>query len=329
MPVDEEYYKILQVSTSASPEEIKKAYKKLAMKYHPDKSSEPDAEQKFKELSTAYEVLSDPERKRMYDQFGKNAPDQPHSHSFNPADLFGNIFGGFNQRPQQQNSLPMIHITIDLNLQEIYNGVEKNITYNRYNFEDSVKMSDIQCSECKGSGHKVIIRQMGPMIQQMMSRCESCNGSGWTLGKYFQEEFTHTIKIPKGITADHKIHFENFGHKIPESNSKTPVIISFNINNTFTINEFIYTKNGNNLLLTLPLDIHKVICGSSETIDFINNTKKTIEIPEKIFNGEIKIPGSGLPIYGSENYGDLLITTKINDFEIKSKDEIIKLFTKN
>jgi len=202
-----DYYDILCIEKTANEGEIKKAYYKLAQKWHPDKNpdNKKEAEEKFKEITEAYSILSDSDKKKQYDQFGicdGEAPD--FSHGFpDLSELFGGMggfpfggmggMGGMNGFPfggnvQREKQKSIQEVRIKLKLSEIFNGINKNIDIS---FEDicsgcigsgSKTKSRVKCISCDGKGMKVSIRQIGPgMISQQAMPCNVCNQKGTTV----------------------------------------------------------------------------------------------------------------------------------------------------
>ncbi|ERN00161.1 hypothetical protein AMTR_s00111p00054240 [Amborella trichopoda] len=184
------YYDILGVSKNASQDELKKAYKKAAIKNHPDKGGDPE---KFKELAQAYDVLSDPEKREVYDQYGEDALKEGMGGagpSHNPFDIFesffgGGGFGGGSSRGRRQKQGDDVVHSLKVSLEDLYNGTSKKLSLSRNVLcpkckgKGSKSGASGRCSGCQGSGMKVSIRQLGPgMIQQMQHVCPDCRGSG-------------------------------------------------------------------------------------------------------------------------------------------------------
>ena len=197
-----DYYQILEVDKSASDDVIKRAYRKLAMKWHPDKNpGNPEADEKFKNISKAYNVLSDPEKRRIYDLGGEEAVQQGGGGhpGFNPADVFADLFGGggmggfpgfpgMGHPPQQDKSrlaTPDKKLRLVITLVEAFKGITKQESLAKRVKCDGcmgsgTKSKDdvTQCGPCQGRGMVVQIRQMGPMISQSMTACQACSGKG-------------------------------------------------------------------------------------------------------------------------------------------------------
>merc|ERR1719245_2858257 len=173
-PVDTTgFYKALEVDKGASEPEIKKAYRKLAVKYHPDKGGDPE---KFKDITRAYEVLSDPEKRSKYDKYGEEGLEG--GGGGDPSDIFESFFGGgqrgggSRKRQKTKDVVQPLKVT----LEQMYNGATKKMAITR---EVIDKKKGVQeCRECDGRGMKVEVVRMGPMIQQMQSQCGACGGNG-------------------------------------------------------------------------------------------------------------------------------------------------------
>nr|XP_055219897.1 dnaJ homolog subfamily A member 4 isoform X3 [Gorilla gorilla gorilla] len=185
MVKETQYYDILGVKPSASPEEIKKAYRKLALKYHPDKN--PDEGEKFKLISQAYEVLSDPKKRDVYDQGGEQAIKEGGSGSpsfSSPMDIFDMFFGGGGRMARERRGKNVVH-QLSVTLEDLYNGVtkklalQKNVICEKCEGVGGKKGSVEKCPLCKGRGMQIHIQQIGPgMVQQIQTVCIECKGQG-------------------------------------------------------------------------------------------------------------------------------------------------------
>ena len=192
-----DYYYFLGIPKDASAEDIKKAYRKLSLKYHPDKNpGDKSAEEKFKEVAEAYEVLSDEQKRARYDQFGHDAPGGFGGFSggfSDPFDIFSSFggFGGFGgQRGPRANRGSDLRVKVKLSLKDIASGVEKKIKVNKFVACSHCRGTGADggtayetCSTCKGSG--VVTRVMNTILGQMQTQttCSTCNGEGKTITK--------------------------------------------------------------------------------------------------------------------------------------------------
>jgi len=217
MVKETEYYERLGVEPESSAEDIKKAYRKMAIKYHPDKNpGNEEASEKFKEISEAYEVLSDQNKRQTYDRYGKDGLQQGGFHAGSASDIFerffgGGMFGGFGggggrQGPQQTEDITH---QIAVSLEDLYNGktsklaVTRNILCSKCEGSGAkTKGASAKCGTCEGRGIRFIVKQLGPgMIQQMQAVCSDCGGKGTKI----KEEDKCDVCKGKQVIKDKKI----------------------------------------------------------------------------------------------------------------------------
>jgi DnaJ family protein A protein 2 len=343
-----EYYKILEVSPTADQNEIKKAYKKKALKCHPDKGG---SEEEFKNVSKVYQVLSDPEKRQQYNMYGEKGIEV--DQNFDPNDMFQNMFSqmfnsGMNmnhnhrrsQKSQQRNG--DISHNLVLTLEQLYNGIHK-----RLNVPISIKCNDCDgtgckgkqptCTVCNGSGQQTSIRQMGPMIMQQTSTCSNCHGSG----KYITDDIKcksckgnavikqsniHEINILPGLAHGQQLIIKGAGNYYP--NSQPGNII---INITEKPHKF-FERRGNDLFCKHTINIKEALCGFKFTINQLNNITLFIKNISIIEHNSIKtIQNKGMPIINTNNYGNLLIQfnfifDKLDQLTLSDKQNIRNIF---
>jgi len=336
---DNKLYNILGIERDATPIQIKKAYRNLARKWHPDKNinNREEANKKFKSISKAYEILSDKKKKDIYDKYGEEAVNQMGDNNMghDPFDIFNSVFGGM-RRNNRPKSVEPIVVNIKITLEDVYNGCVKNIKIPKKKVINSNGIEDYsginKCDKCDGRGICNYIMQIGPgMIQQRQGKCEKCRGFGYKLSKNFKEiKFTEniTVKIPKGSENDDKIVIEgkgNYDH-LNEENGDVVLIINLEENQKFM-------REQQNLFYTKEISVFDSLVGISFIIDFINNEKLKVDINEIITNETIKcIKDYGLPLKNNPNIKGSLILKfkiiypkKIND---KQKEILKKVFIK-
>lgn len=233
-----DFYKLLGVSRSASQKEIKKAYRQLSLKYHPDKNKEEGAAEKFAEIAYAYEVLSDESKKEIYDRHGEEGLKQHEGMGgggggggFNPfadffgGDPFGDPFGGGRRREQREQRTPSVEVPLRIELQQFYTGDVFDVHYVREvlckNWEDCMKKDDA----CSGPGVKVIRQQLAPgFVQQIQTEDSKCvaRGKSWRSpckacpqGKTESEKIELTIDLTKGARPGERMTFEDVTDEQP------------------------------------------------------------------------------------------------------------------
>lgn len=326
-----DYYEVLGVKRDANANEIKKAYRTLAKEYHPDRGGD---ENIFKEVSEAYEVLSDTEKKQNYDQFGHEGPQQQR----NPFGGFGG-FGGFNfngfQQPAERFGDNM-SLNVKLTLEEIYTGVKKTYKYSRNGSCDSCGGhggTDIDnCGSCNGSGviTRVLQTPIGMMQQSMPCptcsglgttykvQCGQCSGSGT---KTIEEKID--VDIPTGVQQGMTFVMKGKGHAIKSGKSGDLLI------NVYELSHKTYERSGNDLKLNLKVNYPLLILGGKIEIETIDGGKIRVSIPEYSDVGSnLRIQKKGMKFYGQDQRGDVIITLNVEipkDLDDETKSLLIDL----
>lgn len=336
-----DYYDILGVSRNASQEEIKKAYRKVALQYHPDRNpGNKEAEEKFKEAAEAYEVLSDPEKRAKYDQFG-HAGVKGGQGGYGGAqmtmedifaqfgDIFGEdspfstFFGGTTSRSRRGSGTGArgsnLRIKVKLTLEEIAKGTKKTIKVKKYitchscNGTGAKDRSSIaNCSTCGGTG---VVRRVQQTIlghMQTTTTCPTCHGSGTMIttrchtcrgeGREYGEE-TITIDIPAGVHQDIQLSMTGKGNVGERNGPPGDLIIQIE-----ELPHEDFTREGNDLLYNLYISFPEAVLGTSVEIPTIDG-KARIKIEPGIQSGKIlKLKGKGLPDLNNRyETGDLLV----------------------
>jgi len=336
-----EYYKILggNINKNSTQDEIKKAYKKVAMKWHPDRNQDNKevAEKKFKEISTAYSVLSDTKKKDIYDQFGEEGlQNQNQGHSVNPMDIFGDIFGNsgfgnsgfsfnfgsnFSPNNNQQRKNKPINKPINVKLEDLYNGKVIKLNITRKIIDDDKKHLIKQCSTCDGNGVVIQIRHMGPMVQQIQQQCPQCNGSGRFAPKNIRKNETKNIElnIKKGMQHGEKIVIPNMGD--------TPIDGSLPSDIIFIIQQedhALFNVSDKHLIIEKKINLIDALNGFEFIITHLDNRKLLVTSDTIIKPDEIKvIKYQGMPSQNS-NDGDLIIKFKIEFPNTIEKKELLQ-----
>ena len=348
-------YKILGVDKNASIEDIKKAYKKLAMEHHPDKNKDniAAAEEKFKEISAAYNVLSNETERAKYNDVGDNNYNNGsggHEANRNPHDIFEAFFrgrggpfgggmhhfeeemfsfgGGGNRAPKKAASLEK---TFVFSLDDIYEGINKDLNINIRKYCTNCNK---KCNKCDGRGIIQQIRNLGIMQQIFQGQCENCGGSGIIIegnpeckscnGKgFFNKDNKATLIIPKGIDENYKTAFPELGEQPRIPNVKPgDLIVNIKIEEH---KHFI--RKGNDLYFKTNISFIDSVVGKDIVIPYF---KEKININTNIF-GVIShgknylIEGKGMPILNTLNKGNMFIEFSISYPKIKNKDKCDEL----
>ena len=325
-----DFYEILGISKSADASEIKKAYRKKAIEFHPDKNpGDKEAEENFKKAAEAYEVLSDPQKKAKYDQLGHQAFEGGGGGGgfhggMNMDDIFsqfGDIFGGFgggfggggNSGPRRVKG-SNLRIKVKLTLEEIANGVEKKVKVKRKIQAKGVSYKT--CSTCNGQGQVMRVTNTILGRMQSASTCPTCGGSGQILdakpkeadaqGMLLEDE-TVSIKIPAGVTDGMQLKVSNKGNDAPGNNSiPGDLIVAIE-----EIEHEFLKREGENLHLDLYISYPEAVLGISKDIDAVNG-KVRIKLEEGIQSGKIlRLKGKGIPSINGYGNGDLLVHVNV------------------
>ena len=324
-----DYYEILGVSKGATEEELKKAYRKLAIKYHPDKNPDnPEAEEKFKEAAEAYDVLSNKDKRAQYDRFGhegmRGGFGGGQGGGMNMEDIFsqfGDIFGGGSPfesffgggggRRQRKGS--NLRIKLKLNLEEIANGVEKKIKVNRLINAEGVTFKT--CNTCGGTGQikKVVNTMLGQMVSA--STCHACNGSGKIIDKrppgvdstgLEMKEEVIPIKIPAGVADGMQLSMSGKGNMAPGGGIPGDLLIVIE-----EIEDEQLKRDGNNIVYDLYVSFIDASLGGSMEVPTIDG-KVRIKIDPGTQSGKIlRLRGKGVRDINGYGKGDQLIHVNV------------------
>lgn len=323
------YYNILGVSKDATQEEIKKNYKKKALKYHPDKNpnNKEEAEKKFKELTEAYGVLFDEDKRKKYDKYGKDGLKNDSHFNFNPYDFFSNMFGDLGMNDDVEDLL----VQLDVSLEDLYTGsiitkdVERMTFCNKCNGTGTKSKTNGDCKRCNGQGE--IMKQFGPMF--MSTKCIDCGGTGLDPeipkcskckgNKYYKESVEVEIEVPKGAYTKYPIIIENQGHMIPpdevRDKNKTRSDLIFIVvekdHKDFQRGVIIPEKpqiDFSDLMIQLNISFIESILGFDKTIRHLDGQKIRISVSEPCLNEDIiVIKNEGMYKLDSNSKGDLFI----------------------
>jgi DnaJ family protein A protein 2 len=319
-----DFYAILGVEKTASLDDIKRNYKKLAMKYHPDKNpGNPEAAEKFKEISAAYEVLSDPQKKEIYDRYGEEGLQgggfqasnaQSIFEQFFGGGIFGDMFGGGGRRQGPRKGEDLVY-TLGVTLESLYNGktsklkVSKNAVCSTCDGKGSEKEgATTKCDGCGGMGYKMIVKQLGPgMISQTQTVCPDCRGEGEMIKKEdrcktckgkktVQESKMIEVIIEKGMKNGQKIVFQGEGDQQPGVVPGDIVIVLQEKKDP----ECPFTRHENDLLYEQKVTLVEALTGFKFAIKHLDNRNLIVSSqPGDILKpGDIKyIEDEGMPLH--------------------------------
>ncbi|MGQ3679200.1 molecular chaperone DnaJ [Tenacibaculum discolor] len=338
----QDYYEILGISKSASKAEIKKAYRKMAIKYHPDKNpDDKDAEEKFKLAAEAYEVLSDDNKKARYDQYGHAAFEGGHGGfgggGMNMDDIFsqfgdifggafGGGFGGFGGGGHRQARVKgsNLRIRVKLTLEDIAKGVEKKVKVRRKVQAEGVTYKT--CSTCNGSGQQMRVTNTILGRMQTATTCSTCHGAGEMLDKkpsgadaqgMIVKEETVSINIPEGVTEGVQLKVGGKGNEAPGKN--------FIPGDLLVLIEEIPHENlkreGSNIHYDLYINFSEAVLGVSKEVETVTGKVK-IKIEPGTQSGKIlRLKGKGLPSIERYGHGDFLIHINVWTPQELTKDQ--------
>lgn len=321
-----DYYKILGVSRNADAKEIKKAYRNLSKKYHPDMNpNNKEAEEKFKDVASAYEVLSDETKKSNYDRFGNP---EGGGNPFSGGDM-GDIFSqfGFGRRStdpftrRRESRGHDLALNIRITLEDVHNGVIKKFKYRRNapcepcNGEGGTNKT--QCPKCGGNGYQVFQQQTPMGVMRQMVDCDNCESTGEIIqnickscsgsGIKNQEEYIE-VKIPKGVTDGDTLTYAGMGHSV-KGGSSGRLLVKILVGKH---NDFV--RNGNDLRYDLKLKYSQLVLGDKVEVPTIGGGKIRVSVPKLSKVGDsLRIVNKGLNNKSGDNLmGDMFIVLDID-----------------
>ncbi|PWK17788.1 molecular chaperone DnaJ [Xanthomarina spongicola] len=330
----QDYYDILGIDKNATAAEIKKAYRKMALKYHPDKNPDnKEAETKFKEAAEAYEVLSNADKKARYDQFGHQAFDGNGGFGgggMNMDDIFsqfGDIFGGafgggggfsgfgggFGGGQQRRVKGSNLRIRVKLTLEEIANGVEKKVKVRRKVQAPGTTYKT--CTTCNGSGQVTRITNTILGRMQTATTCTTCGGAGQTIDKKPNEADAHgllvkeevvSIKIPAGVVDGMQLKVSGKGNEAPGNGISGDLLVAIEEEKHATLQ-----REGDNLHYDMYISLPDAVLGTSKEIDTVTG-KVRIKVEAGVQSGKIlRLRGKGIPSINGYGKGDLLVHVNV------------------
>ena len=328
-----DYYEVLGVGKESSPDELKAAFRGLARKYHPDINKEADAEEKFKEINEAYAVLSDPEKRAAYDQYGFSGLNgmggAPDFSTVDLSDLFSEFFGfgGMGGSSRRTRNAPRrgqdLGLKVKLSFEEAIFGAEKEIQFERDEVcsachgskaEPGTKVT--KCTNCGGKGEVRQVRQtfLGSMVQT--TTCPVCNGTGEVIATpcktcrghgYERKRIKKTVSIPGGVDNGNQIRLAGEGQPGTNNGPNGNLYIEIEVEK----HEF-FERRQNDILLNLSINIAQATLGAEIEIPTVDG-KTILKIPAGTQPGKtFSIRGKGVPYLKSSGRGDQLVAVTVD-----------------
>ncbi|NTW03033.1 MAG: molecular chaperone DnaJ [Oscillochloris sp.] len=345
-----DYYEVLGVSRGASQDEIKKAFRRLARQYHPDVNKDDGAESKFKEINEAYEVLSDEQKRAMYDRFGHSTPGGGAGFDpFGGGDAFSTIFDAFfggaaggprSQRGPQRGA--DLRYNLRLSFEEAVFGCEKEIEFRRLETCASCKGSGaeagtdpVRCTKCGGSGE---VRQRAPLFNMVtVTTCDACAGSGYVIpipcrecrgeGRVRQGRRI-TVKVPAGVDSSQQIRISSEGESGPRGGPFGNLYVALDVQP-----HPLFLREGNDIILELKLNVSQAALGEEIEVPTIDGTEK-LRIPPGTQTGQtFRLRSKGVPFLRQTGRGDqivisrVVIPNKLSEHQRKLFQELSRTFS--
>ena len=329
-----DYYDVLGVEKSASQSDLKNAFRRLARKYHPDRSTEPDAEDRFKEIQEAYAVLSDDQKRAHYDRFGHDGPQGNPFGGFGGGfninldeilggDFFSSFFGGgSNRRRTRRGSDILLRHSVDL--VDVLNGSEQEIVID---LPEPCTSCDgtgaeggdlVPCQPCSGRGQMRVRHQVGPFIQESVQPCDACSGRGSVSERPCvdcdgngQELKSNTLRfqVPKGADSGTRLRMRGKGEPAPMGTGEAgDLFIELEVEPHPW-----FERSGSDLIMSLPLGYADLLLGTSVELEHIDGKPLVIQVPAYSNSGEtIEIKKRGLPRQRGSGRGDVVVLLKLH-----------------
>jgi|TARA_B110000467_G_scaffold83231_1_gene75101 molecular chaperone DnaJ len=337
-----DYYEILGVSKDADANSIKKAYRKVAMKFHPDKNQgDKAAEEKFKEAAEAYGILNDNEKRQRYDQFGHAGVNQSAGGGFHNMDMndifssfgdifgggsggggFGDIFGGGQRQSHQQRRGGDLKITLALTLEDIYEGAQKTVKIKRFETCEPCSGSGAEgeaqphtCSSCQGTGEIRQIQRsfLGQIVN--VQPCHNCSGKGTIISNpcktcrgdgRVKNTVSIDIEVPSGVSRGNYMTMSGEGNRGPNNISSGDLMVYFDEKE-----HDLFVRDINDIFLDCWIDYPMAVFGGSIEVPTLSG-KVNLKIPAGIKSGQIlRLKGKGVPEVNNRRNGDELIKVNI------------------
>jgi molecular chaperone DnaJ len=346
-----DYYEVLGVARGAAPDDIKKAFRRLARQYHPDVNKAPDAEARFKEINEAYEVLSDDQKRAMYDRFGHSGPAggpgfDPFGGGGDPfSTIFDAFFGGAGGPRSQQRGGPQrgadLRYMLQLTFEEAIFGTEKEIEFRRLETCGSCKGSGAEagteptrCQKCGGTGE---VRQRAPLFNMVtVTTCDVCGGTGSVIpipcrecrgeGRVRQLRKI-TVKVPAGVDGNQQIRISGEGDAGPRGGPFGNLYVALEV----AAHPY-FLREGNDIVFELKLNMAQAALGEELAIPTVDGDE-TLRIPAGTQTGDtFRLRGLGVPYLRQNGRGDeivvvrVMVPKKLSDHQRRLLQELAETF---
>jgi len=339
----QDYYDILGVDKNASKEDVKKAYRKLALKYHPDKNPDKGAEEKFKEISEAYAVLYDDEKRKLYDTYGHVGIDQQFSREdifrgadfsdifrgmgfdFGFDDIFQQFFGhrmGYDRRRPQRSRGTDLQYGIEISLEDAYNGMKTEIEVPRTELCDTCQGSGAKpgtspknCSHCNGTGQMRVSQRTGFGVFTQISTCSRCHGQGTIIEEVcptckgrgtIQRKRKIELTIPRGVDDGSQLRLTGQGEATAHGGRSGDLYVVIHIKDHPH-----FKRRGIDLYQQINISFPTAVLGDKSEIQTLDGVER-VKIPEGVENGEIiKLKHKGMPEIHGRGFGDMYLEVHV------------------
>lgn len=354
------YYDILGIQKTATTDEVKKAYKKLAIMWHPDKhlNDKEQAEKKFKEISEAYQVLSDPKTRETYDRYGKDGlSSSGFNHNVNMEDImnhfreaFGGFGGGFGFEDDGGDGISDVNISHEFTLEELYSGtsftstIERSCMCKTCSGTGNSDGKTHVCNKCHGTGQHIEIKRLGPnFVSQtripcpkcfgkgndniIVAKCRKCTGTG-----ALRESIDVEFKVKPGMSNGDVVEVENMGHEIPEKDpsshiTRTSVILHVKekphpvYSRMCVIHEKKNVPDPADLLMEYTISLADSLCDLQKKIPHISGKPIPVRYDGTIKDGDmLVVPDCGMPVVDEKDqFGDLYLRIKVDMPKLDAK----------
>ena len=329
-----DYYGLLRVPRDAGREEIKKAYRKVALEYHPDRNAgSSEAEERFKEVTEAYEVLMDPQKRARYDRYGKEGlrgqAGSGGGFDFSDAlEVFMRDFGGFggleslfggrrgSNQPVRGKSL---RLRLPLTLKDVRTGVSKKVRVSVLETCDSCSGTGVKggvsaqaCSTCQGSGEERRVERsvFGQFVS--VAPCRRCRGQGTLITDYCPKchgegrnrvDRRIRVNVPAGVSSENYLTLRGEGNVGPRGGPRGDIVVLLEV-----AEDERFTRDGDDLVVEVPLTFSQAALGTRVEVPTVEGETTRVEVPAGVQSGEvIRVKGEGLPELNGRRYGDLLV----------------------